>query len=82
MSASGVRYVYVSRPGGKPLSVGINQAKRVARRADERDQRAVQAELGFGLPRQRQAHQALVRRRHAYYHEQHEAHPRGSVGAS
>jgi hypothetical protein len=66
-----VRYLYVSQKGGKPYSVGMNRAKRVARYADRRDQLAVLAELGPGLPRQHGRHQELVQFRHRYYHEQH-----------
>lgn len=62
-----MRLVYQSRPGGKPFNVGMNHAKRVARAADRRDQRAVQRELGFGFPQQRAHHQQLVQNRHAYY---------------
>jgi len=69
---SAERTIYASKPGGKPLSIGVNRAKRVARRADERDQLAVQRALGFGLPRQKKFHQELVHSRHRYYHEQHD----------
>jgi hypothetical protein len=65
-----MHYIYVSKKGGKPLNIGINQAKRVARSADRRDQLKVLAELGPGLPRQRSRHQELVRRRHRHYIEQ------------
>lgn len=61
------RLIYASRTGGKPLNIGANAAKRVARSADRRDQLSVQQNLGFGLPRQHQHHQNLVRNRHAYY---------------
>lgn len=66
------RYIYVSKTGGKPMNIGMNKAKRVARRADERDQLQVLKTLGAGLPRQRSHHQQLVASRHHYYHEQHE----------
>ena len=33
-----MRYIYVSKPGGKPLNIGINNAKRIARSVDKRDQ--------------------------------------------
>jgi hypothetical protein len=69
---SAQRVIYRSKKGGKPLSIGINRAKRVARRADERDQLAVLKQLGPGLPRQHEHHQQLVLSRHRYYHEQHE----------
>jgi hypothetical protein len=62
-----VRYVYVSKPGGKPLNIGMNVAKRLARIADQRDQQQVLAALGPGLPRQHARHQDLVRQRHQYY---------------
>jgi len=67
-----MRYIYVSKPGGKPLNIGINKAKRRARRLDKRDQLAVLRNLGPGLRRQHGFHQELVRSRHRYYHEQHE----------
>lgn len=51
----------------KPLNIGMNHAKRVARSADRRDQLAVLRELGPGYPRQHNHHQELVRLRHAYY---------------
>ena len=62
-----MRVLYPSSKGGKPLRFGMNYAKRVARSADQRDQLAVQRELGPGLPRQHSHHQNLVRQRHAYY---------------
>jgi hypothetical protein len=67
-----MRYVYVSNKGGKPLNLGINQAKRVARSADKRDRAHVVKVLGSGLPMQAIHHQQLVRSRHRYYHEQHD----------
>jgi hypothetical protein len=77
-----MRYIYVSRKGGKPLNVGMNRAKRVARYADKRDQAAVLKTLGAGLPRQHSHHQELVRRRHRYYAEQHEEFIRGQNRAA
>ena len=62
-----MRYIHVSKPGGKPLNIGMNAAKRLARIADQRDQQQVLATLGFGLPRQHARHQELVRQRHRYY---------------
>jgi hypothetical protein len=62
-----VRYIHVSKSGGKPLNIGINAAKRLARIADQRDQQQVLAVLGHGLPRQHARHQELVRQRHRYY---------------
>jgi hypothetical protein len=71
MVSRAARIVYQSRKGGKPLNIGINRAKRVARSADERDQLIVLRTLGPGLPREHSHHQQLVRSRHRYYHEQH-----------
>jgi len=65
--AKRVKYIYVSKTGGKPLNIGINAAKRLARIADQRDQQQVLATLGSGLPRQHARHQELVRQRHQYY---------------
>jgi len=65
-----MRYIYVSKKDGKPLNIGMNRAKRVARAADKRDQARVLEELGPGLPRQHHFHQELVRQRHAYYRSQ------------
>jgi hypothetical protein len=65
-----MKMIYPSPKGGKPLNIGMNYAKRVARLADRRDQLAVQKEFGYGLPRQHSHHQELVRQRHAYYHDQ------------
>lgn len=62
-----MRLIYASRKGGKPLRMGMNQAKRVAHASDRRDQLIVQRELGTGLPRQHHHHQQLVRQRHQYY---------------
>ena len=64
-----MKILYASKKGGKPLCVGMNKAKRVARSADRRDQLAVLKNIGTGLPRQHSHHQQLVRQRHAYYHE-------------
>jgi hypothetical protein len=69
-----MRYIYVSKPGGKPLNIGVNKAKRQARRLDAQDQAAVLKQLGPGLPRQRSHHQQLVASRHRYYHDQHKQH--------
>jgi hypothetical protein len=77
-----MRYVYVSKKGGKPLNIGMNQAKRVARSADKRDQLIVIAKLGHGLPREHRHHQQLVLSRHRYYHEQHEEFIRGQASAT
>jgi hypothetical protein len=67
-----MRYIYVSHKGGKPLNIGVNQAKRQARRLDKQDQLAVLKTLGPGLPRQLGFHKELVLSRHRYYHDQHE----------
>jgi hypothetical protein len=65
-----MRYIYVSKEGSKPMAIGMNQAKRVAHRADKRDRAQVVKELGGGLPKLHEHHQQLVRSRHRYYHEQ------------
>jgi len=54
------------------MNIGMNQAKRVAHRADKMDRARVVKLLGGGLPMQAQHHQQLMRSRHRYYHEQHE----------
>lgn len=77
-----MRYIYVSKKGGKPLNIGINQAKRVAHRSDKQDRAKVVKLLGAGLPMQSQHHQQLVRSRHRYYHEQHEEFVRGQSRAA
>ena len=64
------------------LNIGVNQAKRVARYADRRDQLQVLETLGAGLPRQHGHHQQLVRSRHRYYHEAHEEFIRGQSSAT
>lgn len=77
-----MRYIYVSKKGGKPLNIGVNQAKRVARHADRRDQVMVLKMLGNDLPRQHSHHQQLVLSRHRYYHDQHEEFVRGQSRAA
>jgi hypothetical protein len=67
-----MRYIYISKKGGKPLAIGINKAKRRAHRLDRQDRAKVVEVLGGGLPKQAEHHQQLVRSRHRYYHEQHE----------
>jgi hypothetical protein len=67
-----MRYIYISKKGGKPLNIGAHKAKRVAHRADKQDRAKVVKLLGTGLPMQAIHHQQLVRSRHRYYHEQHE----------
>ena len=79
---SAERTIYVSQKGGKPLNIGMNQAKRVAHGADKRDQTQVLATLGTGLPRQHSHHQQLVLSRHRYYHEQHDEFVRSQSDAS
>jgi hypothetical protein len=64
-----MRYIYVSNKGSKPLNIGMNQAKRVAHYADERDRALVVKSLGGGLPTESRHHQELVQRRHRYYRE-------------
>lgn len=63
------RVVYPAKKGSKPMFIGMNRAKRIARSADERDQLAVLKTLGPGLPRQHSHHQELVRQRHRYYRD-------------
>lgn len=77
-----MRVIYASRKGGKPMRIGVNQAKRIARSADKRDQLIVLAKLGPGLPREHSHHQQLVRSRHRYYHDQHEEFVRGQSRAT
>jgi len=67
-----MRVLYASKKGGKPMHIGINQAKRVAASADRRDQLAVLKTLGPGLPRQHENRQRLVLSRHWYYHDAHD----------
>ena len=64
--------IYASQKGGKPLMIGMNRAKRLARAHDRRDQLAVLAQIGPGMPRQRSHHQQLVRQRHKYYRDRYE----------
>lgn len=70
-----MRYIYVSNKGGKPLDIGVNRAKRRARRLDKQDRIKVLKVLGNGMPKHQGStihHQQLVRSRHRYYHEQHD----------
>jgi len=67
-----MRCIYVSKPGGKPMDIGINRAKRRAHRLDKRDQLEVLKRLGPGLPREHSNHYGLVQARHHYYHYQHD----------
>ncbi len=45
-----MRYIYVSRKGGKPLNIGVNAAKRRAHRLDTQDRAKIVKLLGAGLP--------------------------------
>lgn len=64
-----MHYVYVSQAGGKPMNIGMNAAKRRARRLDKQDRAKILKVLGAGLPIAPRHHQELVRSRHRYYHE-------------
>jgi hypothetical protein len=77
-----MRYIYVSKEGGKPLDIGVNRAKRRAHRLDRQDRAKVVQLLGAGLPMQAKHHQQLVRSRHRYYHEQHQEFVRGQQAAA
>jgi hypothetical protein len=77
-----MRYIYVSKKGGKPLNIGMNQAKRRAHRLDAQDRAKVVKVLGPGLPIQHKHHSELVRSRHRYYHDQHEEFLRGQQSAA
>lgn len=67
-----MRVIYASKKDGKPMNIGMNQAKRVAHRADKMDRARVVKLLGAGLPTQAIHHQQLVRSRHRYYHDAHD----------
>ena len=77
-----MRYVYVSNKGSKPMNIGMNKAKRIARRADKIDTAIVRRELGPEMPQQRMNYKLLVFHRHRYYHDQHEEFVRGQQAAS
>jgi hypothetical protein len=47
----------------KPLMLGINRAKRLAKSMDERDRRLVLQKLGAGFPKRSDNHQTLVKSR-------------------
>lgn len=64
-----MRFIYISQKGSKPMNIGMNRAKRVARNADVRDQLTVLSVIGPGNPRQHSHHQQLIRTRHRYYRE-------------
>jgi hypothetical protein len=61
-----MRYIYESHKGGKPMNLGINRAKRLARTMDRRDRLMILAHLG-SMPKQDRLHQELVKQRHRYY---------------
>lgn len=65
--------LYSSHKGGKPLMIGMNHAKRMARRMDRRDQTAVLAQMGPGFPRQHSHHQRLIEQRHVAIRDREEA---------
>lgn len=67
-----MRYIYVSKKGGKPMNIGMNQAKRIARRSDKQDRAKIVEVLGAGMPKNGIHHSELVRSRHRYYREQYE----------
>jgi hypothetical protein len=67
-----MRVIYVSKKGGKPLVIGMNAAKRRARRLDTQDRAKIIQVLGAGMPKRDAHHSELVRSRHRYYHEQHD----------
>jgi len=79
---SATRIIYASKPGGKPMNIGMNAAKRRARRLDRQDQLAVLKNIGPGLRRQHGFHQELALSRHHYYHEQHDEFVRLQSGGS
>jgi hypothetical protein len=64
-----MRYLYVSRPGGEPLNVGINAAKRRAKRLDKQDRLKILQVLGAGMPQNDIHHSELVRSRHRSTHQ-------------
>jgi hypothetical protein len=67
-----MRFIYVSNKGSKPLNIGVNRAKRRARRLDKQDRAKILQFIGAGSPKGDVHHSQLVRSRHRYYHEQHE----------
>ena len=67
-----MRIIYASKKGGKPLNIGMNQAKRRAHRLDKQDRAKVVEVLGPGLPKTYDHHKTLVASRHRYYHEAHD----------
>ena len=74
------RVLYASHPGGRPLRIGMNHAKRLARAWDKRDQQAVLREMGPGYPRQHSHHQQLVKQRHAAIGERYDAYVAAKTG--
>lgn len=77
-----MRYIYVSNAGSKPMNIGMNKAKRIARRSDKRDRLKVLQVLGAGMPKNDIHHSELVRSRHRYYHEQRQEFVRGQPRAA
>ena len=69
---SAERVIYASKPSGKPMNIGMNAAKRRARRLDRQDRAKILQVLGTGLPKRDAHHSELVLSRHHYYHEQHD----------
>ena len=57
-----MRYIHISTDGAT-MNIGVNKAKRRAKRLDKQDQAAVVKKIGPGLPRQRMHHQAVVKAR-------------------
>jgi hypothetical protein len=78
---SAEHFIYVSQKGGKPMRIGVNQAKRRAHLIDKSDRLTVLAHLG-SMPKESRNHQQLVLSRHRYYHDQHEEFVRGQNHAA
>jgi hypothetical protein len=64
-----MRYIYVSKKGGKPMNIGMNQAKRRAARLDKQDRAKIIQVIGSGSPKRDAHHSELVRSRYRYYRE-------------
>jgi hypothetical protein len=64
-----MRYIYVSRPGGKPLNIGMNAAKRRAARLDKQDRAVEVKTFDWTVPKHDRHHTQLVLSRHRYYRE-------------
>ena len=67
-----MRYIYVSKPGGKPMNIGMNAAKRLAAWLDKKDRAVEVKTFDWTVSKHSRHHTQLVRSRHRYYHEQHE----------